>query len=72
MKGIIKQYVLVCSSYRSNVINCANCAVKTTTIVADSEQEAIEKFKRCGGTVDFEKEKIAPSSSFCELMNIFN
>lgn len=70
MKGIFKQYVFACSSYYDHCINCVNCSAKTTTIVADTEQEAIEKFKRIGGKVDFEKERIIPSSTFCALMGL--
>ncbi len=72
MKGIIKQYVFLCSSYWNNCLNCANCSAKATTIVADSEQEAIEKFKRLGGKVDIENEKVKPSNTFCSVSRFFD
>ena len=70
MKGIIKQYIFLCSrgrEYGHIVGNCQYCAVASTGIIAETEEEAIEKFKKCGGKITDDGRIIMPET-FCELM----
>lgn len=69
---IYGQYVFVCTmgSNASAFGNCTNCSGRAITIVADTKEEAIEKYKKFGGKVDFEKDEIIPPPSYCELMGL--
>lgn len=64
---IIKQYVFVCTAASDMCLNCINCSGRTITIKADSKAEAIEQFKKIGGKIDYEKDRIVPPSIYCSL-----
>ncbi len=69
-KGIIKQYIFLCSSgreYGHLMGNCRYCSVASMNVIAETEEEAIKKFKQCGGNVT-EDGKIIMPETFCELM----
>lgn len=69
MKGIVKQYRFICSSgekYGHNFGNCKYCDNYSLTVTADTEEEAIEKFKKCGGRIKENGEIVMPET-FCSL-----
>ena len=70
MKGIIKQFIFLCSrgrEYGRILGNCKYCAVASTGVIAETEEEAIEKFKKCGGKITDDGRIIMPET-FCDLI----
>ncbi len=72
MKGIVKQYRFICSSgerYGHFCGNCKYCDNYVWTVTADTEEQAIEKFKRCGGRIT-EDGQIEMPEVFCSLAGL--
>lgn len=69
VKGIMKQFVFHCSSgdrYAGIIGNCQHCSMRSLVVTAETEEEAIEKFKRRGGEIT-EDGRIVMPEVFCDL-----
>lgn len=69
---IYKQYVFVCTFGSTGFVmgNCMNCSGRAVTVQADTIEAAKAKFKKLGGKIDEENDKIIPPSIYCSLMGL--